>query len=231
MPDPLTGDVAVHLAANLLMPWRVKALARASELSLQRWVTVLHGDRLGQAQALGRGVILAGMHFGAARLVPLMVARMDYAIAILAPLGYLAKMGVDNGGLVEILVLPEDDTLWLRPSLQACDRLRKNGLVGVVADGLQGSGGRERTFLGRRRRFHAGFAELAVRTGAVVVPVVARMTAAGRITIEFLPALADDPAVEREQRIETLLDQYLACLAEEWRHSPGAVLRRQFLAD
>ena len=114
----------------------------------------------------------------------------------------------------------------MRPALQACAYLQKGGLVGVVADGFQGAAGTEMTFLGTRRHFHAGFAELAVRTGAKVVPVSARLSADGAIAIHFFPPLKDEMEMPREDRIALLRMQFVARVEEEWRHAPGSVLRR-----
>ncbi len=226
LPVPDARQAALHLAANLLMPWRVKALGCATVAEFERWVSVVDARHLRDSVAPGGGVVLAGMHQGAARVVPLAVAHMGLDITILTPLSYLNKMGVDTGGRVSVIAMPENDPLWLRPALQACAYLQKGGLVGVVADGFQGAAGTEMTFLGTRRPFHAGFAELAVRTGAKVVPVSARLSADGAITIHFFPALKDAPEKPRGERTALLRSQFVARLEEEWRHAPGSVLRR-----
>ena len=75
--------------------------------------------------------------------------------------------------------------------------------------------------------FAAGFAELAVRTGAVALPVFASFDEEGRVDIEFLEPL--DSGIEsmvHSEQIETLVRQYARLLELRWSQDPGNVRQR-----
>ncbi len=84
---------------------------------------------------------------------------------------------------------------------RALERLRGGGAVAIHVDGRQGGRRVDGTFLGRPITLGRGLGALALRTGAPVVPVVARwIGAAGRIEVTFHAPLprpddADEEAV------------------------------------
>ncbi len=103
-------------------------------------------------------------------------------------------------------------------------RLEQGGLVHVLADGYKGQQGIVLPFAGRQRPFQTGFAELALLTGATVLPVALAYTKQWNIAIHFGPPLAF-AAVEQphRQRIRGLVEQYAACLQEQWHQQPQEI--------
>ena len=101
--------------------------------------------------------------------------------------------------------------------------LARGGVFMIVADGYVGwSDGIPVDFLGRRRVIYTGFAELAVMTGAPVVPVFAGIDGKGRVTLRFMAPLQAAGA-DREEKVESLVRQYAEILMERWRNSPWDV--------
>jgi lauroyl/myristoyl acyltransferase len=100
--------------------------------------------------------------------------------------------------------------------------LRKGGLVFNLPDALQNLGNsRTVEFFGRQRRLATGFAELAVDTPAHIVPVAYRFTQRGFFVMELRPPLQRlGQERSREERVESLVDQYAEFLRDEWRRYP-----------
>jgi KDO2-lipid IV(A) lauroyltransferase len=120
------------------------------------------------------------------------------------------------------------DAEKIRSVLQARQILERQGVVHIIADGYQGSSIMSLPFLGRWRPFRTGFAELAVQTGARVVPVFASLDKHGRVTVEFLPPLESRPkALKPQEHIMSLLTQYARLLEQRWLADPGNICRWQ----
>ncbi len=115
---------------------------------------------------------------------------------------------------------------FLSGQLDAARRvLAAGGVVRITADGSSG-GGRALTFpvLGRVHTFKIGFAELALLTGATVLPVRASVGRTGEVQIAFLPALDSGlPTMPHEERINLLMGQYVAFLEQSWRADPANI--------
>jgi len=76
-------------------------------------------------------------------------------------------------------------------------------------------------FFGRQRRVAAGFAELAVMTGAHVLPISYRFSPRGFFVLEFGEAFyALGPQSSRDERVDSLVAQYAGFLRDEWRRYP-----------
>ncbi|MBX3016097.1 MAG: AMP-binding protein [Caldilineaceae bacterium] len=98
---------------------------------------------------------------------------------------------------------------------QAQQTLRNGGNVVIFADALNGSGGITVDFWGSRRTFRPGMATLAETTGATVLPVFSSFATTGEVTFELAaPLIAQGKSPE--QRIESLLVQYVELLRSRW---------------
>ena len=67
-----------------------------------------------------------------------------------------------------------------------------------------------------------GFAELALRAHADVIPMTASLGAGGEVCIHLGQPLTPRGADHREQ-VESLVRQYVASLENHWREDPGSV--------
>ena len=79
-------------------------------------------------------------------------------------------------------------------------------------------------FLQRLRPFRTSFAELALLTGAVVLPVSAILDRQGIPEITFYPSFdVGDEAQPKSERIEQMVKQYAGFLETEWVKTPGNI--------
>jgi hypothetical protein len=107
--------------------------------------------------------------------------------------------------------------------------LRSGAIVHVAGDTFAPGPGM--TYLvrigDRRYELKAGFAELALNTGASVIPSCARFLEDGRLLHLLLPPL-DAGRGTREQQIQHLLDQYAAYVTDEHRAHPAMTWKRMW---
>ena len=75
----------------------------------------------------------------------------------------------------------------------------------------------------RRYEVKPGFAELALNTGAAVIPVFGRFIERSRLLLEFRPAL-EAGAGTREQQIQSLITQFEQFANQTLRQYPDMVL-------
>lgn len=216
-----------HLACNILMPWRARSLSMCSAETLEAIVTYSNLGGFDDHYRSNQGMVLVTGHFGAPRLVPLLLARKGYRLNFLSPLNYLAKMGAKNLENINVIQLPADDKYRIPQMMHALRLLGAGQTVGVAADGMQGAAGVDYAFCNGNRKFHSGFAELALRSGASIVPVFAAVEADGKILVRFESPL--DPGsveLDTQQRVRHILDQYVEILQSRWRSDPGRILWR-----
>ena len=108
--------------------------------------------------------------------------------------------------------------------------LGRGGIVFNAADALQNlDSSRSVEFFGRTRKIAIGFAELAIRTGARVMPVAYRFSPRGFFVQEFGAPFRDPGAQSStEERIGALVAQYARFLRGEWRRYPWNIQWKQF---
>jgi len=213
-----------HLNCAFFRYWREAAVDRCSDRTLRRWVHFEGVEHLEKARSTGRGVILAGSHYGAAGTLKILLARFGLDLLSIG----VARGGRPRGpwrhGRTFWLTDRSNEALLLRALVEARRVLRHGGGVHLAADSPIGRSGVEVAFLGRPRRFPTGFASLSCTTGAPVVPVFALLAADGRISVEFRPALTPaDPGRPRAERLEMLVRQYAECLERQWQADPALV--------
>jgi len=214
-----------HLTCNFLMPWRVVALSRLRHSELEKWVSFESEDILREHYKKKRGVVLVNSHIGAGRIMPLMLLRQGYKITAMDPEPYLARMGAKDADKMPVISLRGGDKFWLKEVFKAKKVLERGEILTLVADGRVGLGGRQHRFHDITIPFYVSFAELALLTNSTVIPVFANINSKGRIVIEFQPSFdSGDERTPRDERINRLLDQYVACLEQKWRDNPGNIL-------
>jgi acyl-CoA synthetase (AMP-forming)/AMP-acid ligase II/lauroyl/myristoyl acyltransferase/acyl carrier protein len=166
-----------------------------------------------------QGIILLAMHAHYSLLTGPMLYHLGFE-----PITFLG-MAVARRILKERY--PADTSLqssgvWGELVKKAYVTLRQGGVVLMAGDGR---GGRGATLLlpvcGRLHPFKAGFAEIALHSGAAVIPITTTLEADGRIRITFHPPL--DPGagdLPQSARVERLLRQYASFLEKMWRGAP-----------
>jgi KDO2-lipid IV(A) lauroyltransferase len=96
------------------------------------------------------------------------------------------------------------------------ERLRAGGLVALLADRELGEGGLEVDLLGEPARLPAGPAMLALRTGAVLLPVVSWYDST-HTRLQFLPPLTTSEPRVRDG-VKDLTQQWATIVGDAARH-------------
>jgi len=207
------GRVAVALAK--LPGW--------SEAEIRRHVDFAGLDHFLSAQAKGRGVLLLTAHLG------------NWELGALAHGALLGPMGVVVRPLPNRLVDALVESRRRSHGNQVIDKrsaareiLRSfaaNGTVGILAD--QHASGEEAVqvdFLGLRAAANKGPAQLALRSGAAVVPAAARWDAVrGKHVVTYRPEVellrSGDPARDvavNTQRFQRAIESLVRETPEQW---------------
>lgn len=184
---------------------------------------------LERAYKKGEGVIMVGRHFDFNPPVT------ELALGYLKPDNFSMVVSADqflpratelketlSSRNLNRLKLP----IFVDQLLKSKNVLARGGIVLIlpdVQDGLSRS-----VFLpfhGRMRDFKTGFAELAIETGATVIPISVAVDVRKRqVRILFLEPLDNGQVdMDREVRVERLIRQYATFLKEEWACCPGIV--------
>jgi fatty-acyl-CoA synthase len=234
--DPAQGESdAVQCAMLIRSPggFQAQLLDRLRVNRPSYWTLKADTGPLERAYRAGKGVILAGRHAGLALLV------REIARQRLSPAGYFSLKMAALFLPARAEVIPPRElkrsrlSAFLGQLLVAKRVLSGGGIVYILPDARDGlSRGIPVTLHGRLYRFKTGFAELALDTGAPVVPVSMGIDFPRReVTLSFLEPLDAGPAdMPRAARIEGLVRQYVAYLGEEWRRWPGTVFMKHKLA-
>lgn len=177
----------------------------------------------------GKGVIIVGRHIPSPSISSTI---MELAVKRLSPNAYhlirRAKFFLPE----KSKSLKKDQKRRLRLSiyldqlLQAKKLLSRGEIVSILPDAQGGiSRSVQIPLHGRMRGFKTGFAELAIETGAAVIPVSVEVDVhSKKVSISFLEPLntgLDD--MNHSERVELLVQQYAAFLQDEWARCPGSV--------
>ena len=146
-------------------------------------------EHLKQALANGKGVIALSAHLGAFTLIGPRLAAAGYSFSVVVKhpndarfarvmTDYRAQTGVNT-----ISAKPRQEAV--RGILNA---LRRNGIVLVIADEFK-SGGVEVSFMGQKAAAPRGPASLALRTGAVTLPMFAPRAPDGSVVLQIGPEI------------------------------------------
>jgi lauroyl/myristoyl acyltransferase len=226
-PDALDAALRRIVWERLRRPL-LGALARAPRRRLTRWVAVEGVETLEHSRGVGRGVVVVNSHFGIARAVQLVLSGLGYPLYSLEAQDFLARVGVLPPVELEVAEIGRHRPFRLREVYRAHGALERGSLVHLLGDGRQGGSELALPFHGRLRAFRTGFAELAVMTGASVIPVFATLDRTGRTRLELLEALDDGAAgVPRGDRVASLVEQYARLLEARWVSQPGEVMGGQ----
>ncbi len=219
----LIGDPALAIQQSLMVNtwplWRQQALAKPS--LFQQWVTIRGAAILAKASAQGRGAVIAFPHTQLRRLLLQIDSFRQRELAIIGNLGpkSLVDAGLPDLALAMAQGGPLSKVAVRAGQLHHAQQvLTRGGLAIVLADDTEGEGGIQAPFHGRMRPFRPGIAELALQSGAAIVPTFATMQVNGQITFEFLEPLTLSPGNHNDQ-VADLLQQYALLLAAHWQRN------------
>jgi lauroyl/myristoyl acyltransferase/acyl carrier protein len=109
-------------------------------------------------------------------------------------------------------------------ALAAAHTLAQGGVVGMAGDREDAQAGLPVVIGDRRHHLVYGFAELAISTGAAILPFYTRLLPEGRIQIHILAPLRWNQESNRETQAREIMAQYAAVQTQLWRQSPGMLL-------
>jgi acyl carrier protein len=217
----LTGqtDDAVGLMTRNLMAntwFAVREFFMAQPGTFERWVTLKGVDHVLRAAAAKRGVILVIPHTRA--LFPSMHEQIAAAL-------------FDENIYLGLACLPTGVArmIFMTQRFAECrDVLSRGGAVWVAGDGMTGKEKVAPVRYGRRFPFRAGAAELAMQTGAPLVPVFPYLYTDGRIEVEFLEPLIPCLDQPRKEGVDDILRGYAEMYMDRWPGLlPGVTFRWQ----
>jgi lauroyl/myristoyl acyltransferase len=201
---------------SFFFDWRSR-LSAWPPAQLMPLITVRGEDVWQSAYQQGKGVILLQYHTLAGRLV----------FPWLAYMGVQPRLSIDPARKIA-KAAGQSYSAEMAPFLRARQLhaakscLEAGGVVRIVPDFQQGNECIPVPLYQRTRRFPPAFAELALRTGAVMLPASASVDLHGRVAITFhAPLHTGDASQSRSERIAAIVKQYVAFLHTAWLTAPG----------
>ena len=179
---------------------------------LTRVVGLEHFDRCRQN---GTGLILLPIHGQFGRMFQLYLSQRGHdGLVVGLPSHKLEKQGLHT---------PAAKQFELARQMHAGRQLLNGGGIVInLPDAFQNlDHSRPVEFFGRQRRIAAGFAELALMTGANVVPIAYRFSPRGSFVLEFGAPLRDPGSGSaHDERVDSLVGQFARFLRDEWARYP-----------
>lgn len=217
---PVTPTVRQLLLETTVALWcYVANPANAwSAAEIERDFVVENWHVFEQAHSAGRGVLLLLSHYGLSRAIFPFMRQQGHD----GPMVYLKakkrrlSVGQELTDLERMLRSAQD-------LVEAQQTLASGGVAYILPDGTYGATSVTLPIYDRMRHFKTGFAELVVSSGACAMPVTAVPRADGKLCITFYPPFeVGSPAMSQSARVEMLVRQYAAHLAQIWALSPGS---------
>lgn len=174
------------LAAQVWRYWRLAALAACPPDEFKRWMTVHNIEMFHQAYRKRQGLILVVSHVAMRPALLLMLDRLGCTdVAVIG--GHQYPLELMNLLHLKLSFVFEHglrgSSLLMSQFYAGKQRLEQGGVLVIAGDGLNFQHGLSLPFHGRLRRFGTGAAELAVHTGAVMMPVDVSLRASGQVTL------------------------------------------------
>lgn len=175
-----------------------------------------------KAQAANKGVIFARFHQKMGKTSsPLSIWLNQQQFRPQVTVGEAHETRVGHMKVSQKIVFAQD-------LFEAYKILRKHGVIQIVPDGRYGSQGLNIEFLQRPMAFQAGFAELAISTDALVIPIRLQYNVNGTIVIRISQALQVPPSeLTHDQKIAFFVERYVEEMAEFWKASTHMITAGQ----
>jgi KDO2-lipid IV(A) lauroyltransferase len=195
--------------------WRFQDLLRGPPELVARLTRVVGWEYFEDCRRDDAGLILLPVHTQFSRLVVRYLRHRGHVGLMLG----LTDETLDRMGFTT----PSAKQFELARQMHAAKHLlRRGGIVFNAPDSPQHlDSSRSVEFFGRQRKLATGFAELALTTGAHVVPLAHRFSPRGFFILEFgAPFHALGPPSTHDERVDSLVGQYAGFLRDHWRRYP-----------
>jgi non-ribosomal peptide synthetase component F/SAM-dependent methyltransferase/acyl carrier protein len=201
---------AACLLANTWRIWRAKALESADVIG--KWLRISDPHGYLSDRSTHGGVVLAVPHAG--RIGGVLLGMFERRGQETEMVANAAWLGQDDGSEGWRIRQTRSRSGMM---FRAKEVLQRGGAVYISPDGLQGQQTVEAEFVGRRRPFQLGAAELAVTTGAAFVPVFVRFDVEGRVWVDVAEALTGYGETPQERIVDLTL-RYAREYSARWPH-------------
>jgi lauroyl/myristoyl acyltransferase len=222
--------VQFNRVGHAIKHWWFGAFQYFSARDFDRIAKIEGWEHFDHAIKAGKGVIIVHHHIDLVHLAWVLLKRKGFADAMMTigkewsvPIaGADNKKKAQNNNSIDHRKFD-----FLRQLQNAKQTLNRGGVVRILPDGLRGDA-KVMTFdfYSRRREFRPGFADLALMTGAAIIPVSVSMSSKGHFTIVFEPELQSTSESNTHTHVAQLMAAYVSYVEEQWR-TPAL----QFIAD
>lgn len=213
----LTKKSCHHLGLNLV---EFTMLSHAKKEDLLNNIQIENKDILDQVLAGGQGIIIYTAHFGNWELLGVDLALQGYSLHVLAQ---AQNNPYFNDRINQIRELAGMRLIPLGMSVRGAFKVLKNReILCIAGDQNAGTKGWSVNFFGRTTPTYPGAVQLAVRTGAVIVPayIIREGWRCHRIKI-YQPYAIKKSATEKEQyqllqELTSLSEEVIREYPEQW---------------
>jgi phosphatidylinositol dimannoside acyltransferase len=211
--------------------WRTRDLLLdgRSDAGVSPWFHVSGRDRLDDALARGRGVILLANHFGAHVLISHWMFRRGYPVRWFGERprnvsSYLTRQLETDGplGQSRLFLSRRAGVTDAASSIAQAARILNAGMILKIASDVRWTTGKvaDAVFLNRRESFAASWVYLAAMTGAAVVPAFCRLDEAGMYHLEFDESFHVPSSARRGPELAPWVQQALDGVERRVREHP-----------
>ena len=211
--QPPTSNQTVFVRSLLE---KLKTVTKEEDLD---WIPINGFHHFRSAIEDGNGVILLSLHSNVRfDLSPIIekLAGIPPMITVSFNLGKFGKYGKDpsKAGYFDLVASNAE------VAADALNHLRAGRVLQIFSD-TQDSRTKNYTadLLGKPRNFKAGFAELAVKTGAAIIPTYNYIDDQNRVSRAFLPPLHSDQS-SYDGKILDMVEQYARFIESSWKNHP-----------
>ena len=224
LPNPTTASIRRTVKASFanyaLSEIEVLLYPTLNPTIVQKRISFHGQEYLDEALSGGKGVLLCQAHFGAFQMVMPVIGYSGYIMNQVSASAAVWKERMNSDlqkRVLDIKAIYERKLpvrhISVQESLRPVFRaLQRNEIVGITVDGGTGNKNVTIPFLGRRANFARGPVDLALRTGAPIVPAFILTGKQLKHTLRIHPPLEIDPALGKDENIRQILQQFARLL-------------------
>ncbi|NNE57673.1 MAG: hypothetical protein HKN36_06155 [Hellea sp.] len=176
---------------------------------------------LGQLLTSGKPLIFLNSHFGPGQIAQICLAKMGVSFTTLSARNFYEVLGIENPAIDVFQLFSSFDVKAIARGLED---LNAGKHIHLTGDGRSGSSGRNWNFFGRARTFHQGFSYLALKSGAIAVPIFTTIDHEAHITLTIKPAFkVPDGQLSQSAQLKHMTGQYVKMLKNQWRKNPSNI--------
>jgi amino acid adenylation domain-containing protein len=225
--DYYAGPFFLDVMRKASVPfWRdlARLIERSSEDEFRRFFSFSGIEHIEAAYRKGRGVILATYHNSVNQIVvPALVRRLQCKPIPTISINRAIRLEIQRIN-EEKTALPavEEAALISDLAIQGQRILTQGGIIQIVPDNTQDVvGDRPLVMGGREHKIKPGIAEMALLTGAAIVPQYATRRMDGSLQMVIAPPFEVDPQKgDHNEQVYSILRQYATFVDRSWKAAP-----------